>query len=59
MTTATIIVEFRNGGQSVINFRSDKPLNIDNIHNYLIDEYDFNESKDSFTIVDEPTEVVI
>ena len=59
MTTATIIVEFRNGGQQVINFRSNKPLTIDNIHNYLIDEYDFNENRDSFCIVDEPTEVVI
>lgn len=61
MTTATVIVEFRNAGSHVYQFERKKEITVDkwieSIHRWLVENEDFNELKDNFTVVDKPIKV--
>lgn len=57
MHTKTIVVEYHNGGICAYKFNSDVEFNIDDIHKWLIKNDGFNEYKDSFSIIDDVTEV--
>jgi len=51
--TKIVIVEYRNGGSCVFKFNSNKEMPLKDIHKFLVENDDFNEERDSFTIVDD------
>ena len=57
MNKQIVIVEFRNGPTVGYRFKSDVKLDINDIHKWLIDNDDFNEQRDSFTIIDDVIDV--
>lgn len=54
MKTKIAIVEFRNAGSYVYQFKTDKEISndkwVDKIHQWLKDNEDFNECKDNFIL---------
>lgn len=57
MNKQIVIVEFRNGPTVGYRFKSDVKLDINDIHKWLIENDDFNEQRDSFTIIDDVIDV--
>lgn len=51
--TKVAIVEYRNGGSCVFRFNSNKEMSLKDVYEFLVENDDFNEEKDSLTIVDE------
>ena len=52
-----VLVEFRNCGPMVYRVVSDKPITMESVVKYFIDDWDFNEERDSLTILDEVTTI--
>lgn len=57
MNKQIVIVEYKNGPTVGYRFNSDVKLDINEIHKWLIDNDDFNEQRDSFTIIDDVIDV--
>ena len=57
MNKQIVIVDYRNGPVVGYRFKSDVKLDITDIHNWLIENEDFNEERDSFTILNEVIDV--
>ena len=53
------VVEFRNGGVFLYEFQSDKKIDIDKVAQYLEDNENWNEDRDSITLVDKPEKIVL
>ena len=52
-----VLVEFRNCGPMVYRVVSDKHITMESVVKYFVDDWDFNEERDSITILDEVTTI--
>ena len=53
------IVEFRNCSPFVYRIKSDKPITVDRVAKHFEETEEWDEAKDSITIVDDLTEIEI
>ncbi len=52
MERTIVVVEFKNTSPQIFEFRALEKLDVEKILTYLIEHEDFNEERDSFTIID-------
>lgn len=56
---AMVLVEFRNCAPYIYRIRSDTPIMLDRIVKHFQDTEDFNEDRDSITIIDAYGEITL
>lgn len=52
-----VLIEFRNSSPAVEVFYSKTPITTEKILRYYQEQHDFNEDRDSFTLLDDPDEI--